>query len=286
MKSDFIQLRRERSFGDVITVSFEFIKQEGPELLRLFLTQILPLIVVTVLLGAYFSFEIQDATFSGDPKAVFMSPFYYLSVLVSIFTYYYIQTMVITYMKLYAEKGKGNFRTEETFSYAVGKVFPVFLVSLLVTIMAGLGTILCIVPGIYLAVATSMITVSMVFEGASFDASFSRSFKLIKHEWWNTFLLFFVVGIMVYSIFLLLTIPLMLFGLKPWLWGAKDGLQEMIAMSRSPIYIIANSVVQMLQLVIIAFVYIVLVFQFNNLAEKKEPTELMSKIEELDSDEA
>lgn len=59
--------------------------------------------------------------------------------------------------------------------------------SILVGLVSTLGTIACIVPGIYLYVALSLTTPALILEGQNISAAMSRSRALVSGDWWRVF---------------------------------------------------------------------------------------------------
>lgn len=89
---------------------------------------------------------------------------------------------------------------------SVGEIFKVdinqfaiyFCVSLVYGIIVGLGTVCCILPGIYFAVRLWYAPLLAATQGASFGEAFSRSWEMTKGSFWNLFLLgLTMVGIVI-----------------------------------------------------------------------------------------
>jgi hypothetical protein len=71
--------------------------------------------------------------------------------------------------------------------------------TILVGLLTAVGMMLCIIPGIYIAVTLMLVAPVIVLEGATVNNSFARSRWLVQGEWWHCFgtivLLSLIVGI-------------------------------------------------------------------------------------------
>ena len=91
---------------------------------------------------------------------------------------------------------------------------PLLLAYLVMSIFIGIGVILLIIPGIYLAVAYSATTHLIVFRKMEFWDAMEASRKLVSKEWFSIFGFLIVLGIINFigalflGVGLLFTIPL------------------------------------------------------------------------------
>ena len=73
-----------------------------------------------------------------------------------------------------------------------------FAVEVCVGLLVGLGTILCIIPGIFLAVRLIFAPIIAATEDVTFSQAFSRSWDMTRGHFWSLFLLgLAAVGIMI-----------------------------------------------------------------------------------------
>ncbi len=63
--------------------------------------------------------------------------------------------------------------------------FPLFLASLAYMLVIMLGTVLLVVPGLYLMVSLSMFIFCVVLDGAGITESLQRSRELVRGHWWR-----------------------------------------------------------------------------------------------------
>jgi hypothetical protein len=70
--------------------------------------------------------------------------------------------------------------------FALRRLPAVIGLTILSGILVGLGTILCIIPGIYLYVAFSVAVPVLLVEGAGPSRALGRSRELVRGRWWGT----------------------------------------------------------------------------------------------------
>jgi hypothetical protein len=75
----------------------------------------------------------------------------------------------------------------ESLSYALRHVHSLLWVTLLSGFAAGLGAILCLIPGIYLWVAFSLAVPVLLTEGVRGRHALGRSRELVRGSWWRVF---------------------------------------------------------------------------------------------------
>ncbi|MDX2246500.1 MAG: hypothetical protein SF052_06985 [Bacteroidia bacterium] len=116
---------------------------------------------------------------------------------------------------IYIDKiAKGQDRTFNDFFSAFPMLGQLFLGNFTGSILTGLGMLLLLLPGIYLAVAYTMVIPLITFAGIEFWPALETSRKVITKNWWSFFGFLFVMGLIVFSGVLLLgvgifaTIPL------------------------------------------------------------------------------
>ena len=94
-------------------------------------------------------------------------------------------------------------RLDASIGGLIGQVTPVLLTLIVASFLAGIGItvgfILCIIPGVILATMWSVVAPSIVVERRGVFDAFSRSWELVKPNFWQTLgvILIFFVGVMV-----------------------------------------------------------------------------------------
>jgi hypothetical protein len=83
--------------------------------------------------------------------------------------------------------GRVDLSVGKTFSVAAPFLGPVAIASILASIAIAVGLALIIIPGLYLITIWCLIVPVIVLEGSGTFASFSRSYQLVRGNFWNVF---------------------------------------------------------------------------------------------------
>ena len=85
----------------------------------------------------------------------------------------------------------------DSLRYALGRTIPLILCYIVFVIIVSIGTILLIIPGIWLATKLSMSFAALVFERKGPFGALGRSWKLTRDNFWRVFGTLLVVAIIV-----------------------------------------------------------------------------------------
>lgn len=211
------ELLKTRDFGEIITDTFLFIRENLKPLLKSFFILcgffIAASAVFSVLQQIKMVNEINvgfagRGTMFGRPNPfAFFGIEYFLSLFFVVMSYIALQVTVYSYICLYKEKGNEPPTPIEVWGYFKYYYIKIFLSGIVLTLLLMVGLMLCIVPGIYLYPILSLVFPIMIFENTSFGYAFSRSFKLIKENWWLTFGSIVIMIIIVYVASFVILLP-------------------------------------------------------------------------------
>lgn len=132
--------------------------------------------------------------------AAFTNPVYWLVTVVALAA----QMWVIgaLYLKQYAIGTDAELGIGAALGAAAGRILPLFVMVILFSIAVMIGFVLLIVPGLILLVSLMLATSLVMFEGKGpFDA-LTGSHRLVWGNWWRTFLILSIGGILVLVIYL------------------------------------------------------------------------------------
>ncbi len=93
---------------------------------------------------------------------------------------------VYEYIRLY-EEGKMEITVKDVWEKVKKNFWMYFGAGILVALMIGAGFIFLLIPGIYLAVASSLTFMVITMERVDVGKAIGRSMDLIKGNWWSTF---------------------------------------------------------------------------------------------------
>jgi len=267
-----IQFRKKRETGDIFTDSFRFLKQEYKPISKLFAIYILPFIIVYGVLQVYVQMKVMGKVDLNDPDMILsnIGPIYSNIFLVSLFGLF-VQSLLggtyYTFIEYYVTKGKDNFELSE--------ITPLFFSNSLLALGANLllflavlsGIIMCIVPGIYFANTFSVVVMVLIFEKKGVGNAFTRSWKLVNSQWWNTFLINLAGIVIIYAVSFALSIPSMIAGISSTVFN----LQQTGTIQYPDWYWVLMGFSVIVSAILWIIPYTFLAFQYFNLDERTKP---------------
>lgn len=268
-----IQFQKKRELGEIISDSFEFIKQEFRSLGKLILQYVLPFILLYGGLQVYVQMKVFTSIDFSDSEWIFsnLGPLYMNILLSSLFAVF-VQALLIgtyySYIVIYIKKGKNNFTLEDISAVLFPNTLKALGASFVVYFLVLIGVIMCVLPGIYFANSLSPLVMVLLFEKKSIAHALSRTWKLVHTDWWNTFVLNLLGVVIIYVAGFIVTLPGMLFGQNNMVPGG----QQAGATDFSAWYwiIVGLSTIVSALFWIVPFTF--LAFQYFNLRERNEPT--------------
>jgi hypothetical protein len=273
-----IELRRLRDFGQIITDSFTFLKENfKPLFIYLLITCGFFIVLGTITsvfaymkMTSVFSFNLN----SYDAQAYSLS--YILSIVINgfilILTQAFIHLITICYVSVYVQKNNSQPELAEVWGYFKYYFFRVLGSSILLIILSAIGFLLCIIPGIYLMPVFYLIIPIIVIENASFSYAFNKSFRLIKNNWWLVFGVIFITSLIVGVAASFVSIPISVITIGSKFLSLKS--------YTLPLLIIFSFLRNILMLAY-ALPAIAICLCYFNLAEQKDATGLLDRIEKL-----
>lgn len=277
-----VEFKKQRAFGEVINDTFLFIKENFKPLVKMFFYLCGFFILAGIITGVMQQLSVLGMAKNPDnPFALrnFTDVFtlnYFLVMLVSIVTYTAIPVSTLSFIALYIQKGKIAPTPEEVWTYFKYYFFRAFFSGIVLSLLFLLAFICCIVPAIYFFPAMSLFYSVMILENASFDYSFSRSFKLLKDQWWATAGVIFVIWVITYACIMFAAAPgAILTMVGTFLPGMEKWSQAMV---------IVGAVIQHISYVFLMIPVIGVTFCYFNLVEVQESSGLMDRIRQFGED--
>jgi hypothetical protein len=282
-----IELLKSRDFGEIISDTFIFIRENFKPLMICLITFCGFFIVASAafaaiqqskLIGVFNTGAIgeQSRLFgSSNPFAKVFTTEYFLSILFSVLNFITMPLTIYAYICLYREKGNIAPTPTEVWGYFKYFFFRIAGSFIILILLLLVGFVLCLLPGIYLYPILALIFPIIIFENSSFSYAFNKSFKLIKNNWWETFGAIFVIGIIVYFATLIILLPMTLMGFGSLIFHPKGGAHL------SMVTIIITAVLQSLCHIFYVLPFVTVSLCYFNLSEKAENTGLMGRINKL-----
>lgn len=288
MKSNYIEFKKQRELGEILSDTFAFFRNEFKPFFSTFFKIVGPFLAVMVVslvlylyfAGNTFNLMLLDADMNVTNLATIgLIGFVYILSIVAVYTMS--QSTVLHYIKSYSNgKGTTDFETIRT------EVYDSFWSFIGLGIMAGLsifiGLMVCIIPGVYLYVPLSLAFCILVFNRMNASDAYSYSFTLVKDEWWMTFATIFVIGIIVGIATYVFAIPTAIYQwIKMGIFSGEVDAEGIMDIFKDPIYILLNVIGTVAQFLLNLIGIIAGAFIYFNLNEKKNFTGTYERIENL-----
>lgn len=267
-----IQFRKKRETGEIINDTFEFLKQEYKPLSKLLAVYVLPFIVLYAYVQVLVQMKITGSVDLSNPDDIIskIGPIYFhlfLSMMFSLFVQSLLVGTFYSYVEVYVKKGKNNFGTDDITPLLFSNCLMALGASLAVFVIFFAGFILCFLPGIYFANSFSLVFIIIIFEKKGLGNALSRSWQLVRSQWWNTFLIN-ILGIMVVMLIsFLISIPSMITGVSTSLLSLK----ESGSLDYPGWYWVLIGVSTAVTTLFYIVLYTFLAFQYFNLDERTKP---------------
>lgn len=207
-----VRLRQVRDFGQNISDTFTFLKQNWkPLYTAIGLVGLPPLVIITLLLQSGMS-TLGTTSMSEQFAGSMVSMFGYmiLAYLLILFIYLLCFAMVNEYIRAYTTGEHIGITTGGLLQRGFSQMGSYFGLGFLSGLMIVVGMLFCLFPGIYLMVVLMIAPSCHAIERAGATGSISRAFTLMKDEWWETFGLVIIVGLIQWVIQQALSLPITL----------------------------------------------------------------------------
>ena len=272
MEQQNIKFRKTRELGEIISDSFLFLKQESQTIFRLLLVYVFPFILLYAFGQIYMQKNIIGQLDLTDQEALIQNigaifPSLFLFMLFQLF----IQSLIIgtfySYIEAYVKTGKGKFSFTDISALFFNNSLLALGANLLFTIVTFFGIIMCFLPGIFFANTFSLVFIIAIYEKKGIGDAFSRSWKLVTTQWWQTLLLNLLGILIIWIVSMLFSFPLMMAGFANTIGG------DAISIHDYPTWywvVTGISIVVTMALYVIPFTF--QAFQYFNLEESENPT--------------
>jgi len=288
-----IELSKTRDFGEIISDSFLFIRENLKPLLKCFFifcgffmlaTLVFSYLQQTKMFGAINgittadpnSFDTQTGPFAALSRLFGIE--YLLLLLFSFLSGTMMNVTVISYMAVYKSKGNVAATPEEVWGYIKYYFFKILGSVLLITILCFISFVCCIIPGIWLYPILSLVFPIIIIENTNFGYAFSQSFRLIKENWWTTFGAMIVVLIIIIVLMSAIVIPFNIVNMGTIFLRPTKGIHL------SPILTFISSFLTELCHVFYILPLVTLTICYFSLTERTDATGLMERINQLGND--
>lgn len=308
---EIITLQRQRDFSRKMNATFEFIKQNFKGLCKsIFYISGPSVLIASILLGSmigdFFSVAVNSSMNPDVADNYFLSVSFWLQILVMMVCFLLSTVMTISainnYIILYDEKKSNNIEVSEVWE-RVRKSFWMYVGTTFLFTLVFIGLYIAMIPVsflamvsevfiffvvfliyggmIYFVVASSMTFFIRSYEHRGFFDALSRSFKLIKGEWWPTFGFAIVIYFIMGSMASVIIIPFYVYFIVVVIHSAEQGMTSEVPKSIEYGLIVFFALYYMISIVLYMLPNISIAFQYFHLVEMKEARGLISQIDSI-----
>ena len=286
MNTNYIEFKKKRELGEILTDTFAFLRQNGKSLVSVLIkTSGIPFVLL-LLSSAYYTYSTGNMF---DPASIqsgnaFNSGGIIISALAVLITFLIFYGLlfgtVLHYIKVYTDnKGIIN---NETIIQGVKKDFGNIIgIGILSGMIIIFGVLLCIIPGIYLYVPMSLVFSILVFRNMSISDTISESFALVKNEWWITFATLFIIAIIIGLISSVFAIPTYIYIFSKSFTTATDSTMSDPSAMFDWVFVALNTLASAAQYILYIISAVSTAFVYYNLNEKKHATGAFEQIDSL-----
>lgn len=289
--NNYVEFKKERDLGAIITDTFKFLRLEWkPFFKTVFKIALIPILLAIVGI-LYYSYE-QSNMFSSidvsNPDSINTSPFSGGLLLANIVlmisylvAYIMINIVAMYYIKSYIDNN-GQVNQDEIKQNVKDNLWSFVGLGVLVAIIITIGTFLCVIPGIYVAIVLSLASSIYVFKGKDVMETISYSFEFIKGHWWETFGILFVMGLLVGVLSSIFSIPAIIYSMIKMMSGiTENDPTKVFSVLSDPFYIVMTVISYVGRFLFYAVSIVSTVLIFFDINEQKYALGTIEKIDSL-----
>ena len=275
-----ILFEQRRDFGEKINATFTFVTEQVRGLGLSLLYIVGPLALVGGIITGLGQAELMGDAASVNTSEKLLS-FYgsmfsgsrLIGFVFQLLAYVLTSLVTFSYIRIYREQqAAGKIEVGAVWAEVQRYIGSGVMLSIASTFIIGFAFVLLVLPGVYVGVALTLAPAILVFERQDVGQAISRSFKLISGNWWSTFGLFLVMGLIISVLGMVFTVPAGIIGA---LFGA--GVLKDVSVLTAILTAIASVGGALLQ----GLMATATAFQYFSLVEEKEGTGLSNQIDSI-----
>lgn len=280
-----IEFHQVRDFGEVLTVTFDFVRENFKPLMKAWLYIAGPFALIGAVIGIY-SLDMMSTLSTGLDGNSLLEFGAFLVGQMTMLTLTFHMTYLVTlgYLSLYFQQ-QSTIEINDIWPFVKQNFWYLSGLYMVITIIVFIGFILLVIPGIYLTIVLSIAPIIRIIERQPILACITRSRRLISGFWWKTTGLIVVLAIIQLVFSGLLQAPQQILS---FLWGFNKVQNEspVGVLEGYPILAIIAVIGQTFSHCTTIIPTIALSLQYFNLRERKEAVSLMDKVDLLETNEA
>jgi hypothetical protein len=288
----YIEFKKERDLGAIITDTFTFLRTEGkPFLITVFKISIVPILLAVAAI-LYYLFTVSDvlpkvnlsSTASNNNEFSSIGPMFLAMFLLGVFyilAYVSINIASMYYLKSYIDN-KGVVDFDYVNEKVKNKFWSFLGLGILIGLVVIVGAFLCFFPAVYLYITVSLAIPIFVFQDKPVMDAFGDSFSFIKGHWWETFGVMFVVGLLLAVLGYVFSVPAIIYQLiNGFTSFTTDDPTEVLGLLSDPVYLILNLLSYVGRFLFYAVSLVSSVFIYFDINEQKNASGTLEEINNL-----
>jgi hypothetical protein len=271
----------ERSIGTVINDTISFARSNFRDLFQKTWKIVLPFIILMIGANILYSYSI-SSLFSGEFQDFELKNilFIFVYIVISVFFGSIMQLSVSVYIMKYIE---GNEVTATEIKNEVyRRIAPLLGLNFLYGLIITVGFLFFIFPGIYFSVILIFSIPILIYERQNISDSISKSFDLVRGNWWTTFGSLLVISLFILSISFAFSIINSMVVIIESLFQKNTELQSFSkTLLNNPVHLIISIISWIFYSVFMYFVNIALSLIYFDLKEKKDQTMVYKQLDSI-----
>lgn len=289
MTDQYINFRKQRDLGDLITDTFKFLRENYKLLFKLIFRIAGPAFLLLAILLGYYSFMMGESImnpltidFDNYNRWFFLTLMLLVVSMVVFFALLY--SVVLLFIRSYVDhKGVVN---ELDITQGVKDNFTSMSGLFLITgTLLVFGLTLFVLPGIYLWVPFTIAPAVMILDKRSIGGTLNEAFRLISNNWWMTFFSLVLIFLLTQIISMVFQMPMFIYYFIKALSMSQESSIADPSSLFDWVYVLLNVVSSLIQYMLWVIIIVASGFIYYNLHEKKYATGSMEEIENLGSSE-
>jgi len=291
MTPNYIEFKKKREIGDLLSVTFQFLRQHYKPLFMLIFKIAGPAFILLLGASAYYLYSFNgllDPSVLQNGEVLSNIPGLFLAlalIAIAIIAFYSLQLgIVLNYVKSYI-KHQGEINEEEIKQGVQSKFGSLLGLGTLTLVFMGIGIFFCVLPGIYLYVPMSITFGILVFDDTNISDAIARSFKLVKNEWWLSFLTLMILGLIIGMASMVFHLPILLYSFTKEFTSVSESSKADPKVVFDGVYIALSILKSAVQYLSYTTTSIGMAFIYYNLNERKNATGTLEQIGSLGKNE-
>ncbi|WP_026915968.1 hypothetical protein [Christiangramia portivictoriae] len=282
MHNNHIIFKQQRELGEILSVTFKFIRENYKTGLRLFFKLVGPSFILLVAAISFYTYAtLGSSLFTNGNLEASNVIIALILLMIAYLAYFTSMTGTINHIILSYINNNGKIQEEEVKSGLKQDFGKILLLSILTGIITFAAFMFFVIPGIYVFVPLSLVTAILVFRRNGVTDSISESFQLVKDNWWMTFATLLCIYLVIYVIGLIFQLPALIYiFIRAFTVAAESSAAEPQDMFGTG-YVIINAISSAIQYIIYSMTVVGVAFVYFHLNEKKNFTGTYETIQNL-----